>query len=90
MKQGEKKVKNLTINVPAHLQSPTFSNIAQVHATDREVILDFAFVQPGLSQGVIVAKIALTPEHAKSLNAVLSGVLQKHYEKKKEKKSQSK
>lgn len=77
-KLGKKQA--VVINVPEQMQTPVFSNVAQVNATDREVMLDFAFIQPNQKQGIVVAKIALTPEHAQKLSQVLLDVLKKHYE----------
>jgi hypothetical protein len=75
--EPEKKVE-LKINVPEKIQSPNFSNIAQVNATDREVVLDFAFVQPNTNVGIVVSRVVLTPEHAKALRDVLVATLQRY------------
>jgi len=85
MANGEKKQVELKINIPERVQSAVFSNVAQVNATDREVVIDFAFVQPNTKQGIVVSRVALTPEHAKALNNVLIGLL-KRYDKSEAKK----
>lgn len=77
---NQEKKQELNIIIPEKTQAPSFSNAAQVNANDREVIIDFAFIQPNTNQGVMVSRIALTPEHAKSLKDVLIGIL-KRYEK---------
>ena len=82
MTEKEKKRVELKINIPEKVQSAVFSNVAQVHATDREVIIDFTFIQPNTNEGIIVSRIALTPEHALSLRDVLVNTL-KRYENKK-------
>jgi len=70
----EKKVE-LKINIPEKVQSAVFSNVAQINASDREVVIDFAFVQPNTNQGIVVSRVALTPEHAKALQKVLTKLL---------------
>jgi len=80
MTNGDKKQIELKINIPEKVQSAVFSNVAQVNATDREVVIDFAFVQPNTNQGIVVSRVALTPEHAKALRDVLINLL-KRYEK---------
>lgn len=73
----EKKIE-LKINIPEKVQSPKFSNIAQVHATDREVVFDFAFMQPNTNEGIMVSRVVLTPEHAKALRDVLTTTLKRY------------
>jgi len=82
MTNEEKNKVELKIIIPEKVQSAIFSNVAQVHATDREVVIDFAFVQPNTNQGIVVSRMALTPEHALSLRDVLINTL-KRYENKK-------
>ena len=77
MTNGEKKPE-INILVPEKSQSAIFSNIAQVNATEREVIIDFAFIQPNTNQGIIVSKIALTPKHAIALRDALNKVLERY------------
>lgn len=84
MDNTEKKVE-LQIIAPEKVQSPVFANIAQINVTDREVVIDFAFVQPNTSQGILVAKVVLTPDHAKILATTLSVTIEKHYEQTKNK-----
>ena len=74
----EKKPIELKINIPEKVQSAVFSNIAQVNVNDREVIIDFAFVQPNTDQGIVVSRVALTPEHAKALRDVLIKTLKRY------------
>lgn len=74
----DKKQVELKINIPERVQSVVFSNVAQVNATDREVVIDFAFVQPNTNQGIVVSRVALTPEHAKELRDVLTGLLKRY------------
>lgn len=81
MKKTENKKevkKEIKITASEKSQIPVFSNIARVDATDREVILEFSFVQPNTNAGILLNRIALTPEHAKSLRDILNQLLEKH------------
>lgn len=78
METKEKKQVELKINIPEKVQAAIFSNIAQVNATDREVVIDFAFVQPKDNQGIVVSRVVLTPEHAKALSDVLNNLLKRY------------
>lgn len=78
MSDENKKQVELKITIPEKTQSALFSNVAQVNATDREVVIDFAFVQPNTNQGIVVSRIALTPEHAKALQNVLAALLKRY------------
>lgn len=78
--EQDKKIE-LKINIPEKNQAPLFSNIAQVNVTDKEVVFDFAFVQPNTNEGIVVSRVVLTPEHAKALRDVLINTL-KRYESK--------
>jgi len=82
MEKKEKKKIGLKIMIPEKVQAATFSNVTQVHATDREVIMDFTFVQPNTNQGIVVSRVALTPEHALSLRDVLINTLKRYEDKK--------
>jgi len=73
----EEKKPNININVPEKVQSPVFSNVVQVHATDREVVINFAFIEPNSNQGVLVSKVVLTPEHTEAFIGALKNVLAK-------------
>lgn len=75
--EGKKQIE-LKISVPEKVQSPVFSNVAQVNATDKEVVIDFAFVQPNTDQGIVVSKVVLTPGHAKALRDVLIDLLKRY------------
>lgn len=83
MTNEKNKPTELKIIVPEKVQSPVFSNVAQVHATEREVIIDFAFVQPNTAEGTVVSRIALTPQHAISLKDVLLNTLKRYEAEKK-------
>lgn len=56
-----------------------YSNIAFIAHSPSEVILDFARVLPGLPKARVLARIIMTPQHAKSLLGALEQNL-KNYE----------
>lgn len=78
----ENNKKELQINVPEGVQTALYSNISQVQVTDREVIINFAYVEPNTTQGIMVAKIALNTEHARELVTVLGSTIENHHAKK--------
>jgi len=80
---NEEKKPNMNINIPEKIQSPVFSNVAQISATDREVVFDFAFIQPNTNQGIMVSRVVITPEHAKAFRDVLTNTLKRYDEGKK-------
>ena len=79
------KKKQLKVIIPSNIQGGVFSNIAHVSASQREVVIDFAFLQPDMSQAVIVSRVILTKEHAFELKKVLENVLKKYEQKKRAK-----
>ena len=83
MKKENKK--EVEIIASEQSQIPIFSNVVRVDATKREVIIEFAYIQPNTNKGILLSRVALTPEHAKSLKGVLNQLLEK-YDKKKEQK----
>ena len=85
MKKENKK--EVEIIASEQSQIPIFSNVVRVDATKREVIIEFAYIQPNTNKGILLSRVALTPEHAKSLKGVLNQLLEK-YDKKKEQKEQ--
>ncbi|MCS6799170.1 MAG: DUF3467 domain-containing protein [Myxococcota bacterium] len=69
-----------TINIKADddVAKGRFANVAQVGSTFDVVVLDFAFVQG--PQGFLVARVLLSPSHAKRFHAVLGETLARHEE----------
>ena len=55
-----------------------FSNLAHVGSTHDAFVLDFAFVQG--AQGFLLARILMSPAHAKRFHAVLGETLARHEE----------
>lgn len=62
--------------VPLALDNATargsYCNVALVNHTDTEVVVDFAFVAPAQTGGVVVARIIMHPAQAAALNRALS------------------
>ena len=72
----------IKIIAPEKIQSPVFSNIAQINVSDREAVIDFAFIQPNTNQGILVSRVVLSPSHAKDLAEILATTLENHEQKK--------
>ena len=71
--------KNLEIFVPEKLRAGVFSNTAKVNASPREVVVDFALVEPiEPPKGVLVSRVILTPLHAMELRDSLNKVLARY------------
>jgi hypothetical protein len=71
--------KNLEIFIPERLRPGVFSNTAKVNASPREVVIDFALVEPVVPpKGVLVSRLILTPVHAMELRDSLSKVLERY------------
>ena len=81
MSENEKK--ELRVNIPQQIQGGVFSNAARVNITAREVVIDFAFMEPNNpNQAILVSRIILTKEHTLDLKNVLERVLKDHEGKK--------
>jgi hypothetical protein len=71
--------KNLEIFVSEKMRPGVFSNTAKVNASPREVVLDFALVEPvEPPKGVLVSRVILTPLHAMELRDSLNKVLERY------------
>lgn len=71
--------KNIQIFVPERLRAGVFSNTAKVNASPREVVVDFALIEPTEPpQGTLVSRVILTPLHAMELRDSLSKVLARY------------
>lgn len=71
--------KNIEIFVPEKLRAGVFSNTAKVNASPREVVIDFALVEPvNPPKGVMVSRVILTPLHAVELRDSLNKVLERY------------
>ncbi len=67
-----------TIKADDELAKGRFANLAQVGSTNDAFVLDFAFVQG--TAGWLLARVVLSPAHAKRFSAVLSETIARHEE----------
>jgi hypothetical protein len=68
----------LTIKADDETAKGRFSNLAHVGSTTDSFVLDFAFVQG--NAGWLLARLLLSPQHAKRFHAVLGETLAQHEE----------
>jgi hypothetical protein len=67
-----------TIKADDEVAKGRFANVAQVGSNHDAFVLDFGFVQG--SAGWLLARILLSPSHAKRFHAVLGDTLARHEE----------
>lgn len=65
---GQRKI---TIDMPKELEA-VYANVAVISHTPAEMIMDFAQVLPRTPRGKIVARVIMSPMHAKMLHAALA------------------
>jgi hypothetical protein len=70
--------KSLVIKADDETAKGRFSNMAQVGSTHDAIILDFAFVQG--KTGWLLARLLLSPQHAKRFSSALQDTIAKHEE----------
>ena len=58
----------------------TYANLAMIHNSPTEMILDFARIMPRTPKAKVVARIIMTPMHAKLLQQTLLQNIKKHEE----------
>jgi hypothetical protein len=63
--------KRIGIEIPKELEA-VYSNVAFISHTPAELILDFAQVLPRMPKGSIVARVIMSPMHAKMLQRALA------------------
>ncbi|HID52171.1 MAG TPA: DUF3467 domain-containing protein [Anaerolineae bacterium] len=71
------KQKRITIDMPKNL-SAVYSNVAFMRYTPAEILIDFAQVLPGTPRGQILARIIMSPMHAKMLQRALADNIAKY------------
>jgi hypothetical protein len=64
------KPNRITIDLPKDLKS-VYSNVAFINYTPAEMVLDFAQVLPRTPRGSLMARVIMSPIHAKLLHAAL-------------------
>ena len=71
--------KNIEIFISEDLRRGVFTNTAKVNASPREVVIDFALIEPvEPPKGVLVSRVILTPVHAMELRDSLNKVLERY------------
>lgn len=66
-------IKEAQIGLSESIKGGVYSNIANVHVSQNEVMIDFIFSAP--KETILVSRVILPIEHAKSLKEVLSNLL---------------
>lgn len=64
------KQTRITIDLPKDLRA-VYSNVAFITFTPAEIVLDFAQVLPRMPRGSLMARVIMSPIHAKLLHAAL-------------------
>lgn len=65
------QTKPITIDVPKDLQA-VYANVAFISHTPAEMVIDFAQILPRTVKGNLVARVILSPLHAKLLQRALA------------------
>ncbi len=71
-----KDSKALVIKADDEVAKGRFSNLAQVASSHDAFVLDFAFVQG--KQGWLLARMLMSPQHAKRFSMALAETIAKH------------
>lgn len=66
-------VKEVKMDISAPIKGGVYSNIAHVYVSKSEVMIDFIFRAP--KETILVSRVILPIEHAKSLKEVMSNLL---------------
>lgn len=61
----------ITIDIPKELKA-VYSNVAFISHTPAEMVFDFAQVLPRNPRGTVLARVVMSPMHAKMLHAALT------------------
>jgi hypothetical protein len=63
--------KRISIDVPKELNA-VYANVAFISHTPAEMVLDFAQVLPRMPRGTVMARVIMSPMHAKLLQLALT------------------
>ncbi|MDD9944363.1 MAG: DUF3467 domain-containing protein [Myxococcales bacterium] len=74
--QKPKDPSSLVIKADDEIAKGRFANLAQVGSTQDAFVFDFAFVQG--KQGFLLARLLMSPQHAKRFSMALSETIAKH------------
>lgn len=70
-KQVPRSTKKISIDVPKELNA-VYANLAFISHTPAEMVLDFAQVMPRMPRGSVMARVIMSPMHAKLLQLALA------------------
>jgi hypothetical protein len=70
-KTPQRKPQRVTIEIPKGLEA-VYANIAFISHTPAEIVLDFAQFLPRMPKGNVMARVIMSPMHAKMLQHALA------------------
>jgi hypothetical protein len=80
MKEDQIEEKKIDIKVDEQVAVGQYSNLAAIRHSREEFIFDFAFIFPDGPMGKLVARIILSPAHAKRFAEALESNLKRYEE----------
>ena len=76
----DKEKKNIQLSIDPQSAKGVYSNLVINNFSTEEFILDFALMQPALSQASINSRVILSPRNAKKLMILLQENIKKYEE----------
>ena len=76
----DKEKKNIQLSIDPQSAKGVYSNLVINNFSTEEFILDFALMQPTLSQATINSRVILSPRNAKKLMILLQENIKKYEE----------
>ena len=73
----EQKPRQINIELGEKESEGIYANLALISHSPQEIILDFARVMPGAPKTKVLARIVMTPAHAKMLHKALEDNIKK-------------
>jgi hypothetical protein len=80
MSQADIKEKKIDIKVDENVATGQYSNLAAIRHSREEFIFDYAFIFPDGPMGKLVARVILSPAHAKRFSEALEENLRRYEE----------
>ncbi|UYZ62877.1 DUF3467 domain-containing protein [Hymenobacter weizhouensis] len=68
----------INIELSEDIAEGEYANLAMIAHSNSEFVIDFIRLMPGLPKAKVKARIILTPEHAKRLQAALSENIERY------------
>lgn len=78
MQKPKQPQQQIQVELDENAAEGTYSNFVLTGNTAAEFILDFARMLPGLKKAKVLSRIIMTPQSAKSLQAVLSRTIEQY------------